>query len=275
MRRLDHSMIFFLIAGTYTPFALLVMHGALATAILVVVWAGAIAGAIVEMVWIGHPKWVSALVYLSIGWVAVVAFPELWDALGPARRLAAGRRRAPLHRRRRRLRDPAARPEPGDLRLPRGLPRLRDRRRGAALLGDRLLGAPQSLTRGQQEMRVEFWALSDRKSTRMCGRVGGAWGWRPGAGRVGREGGFCGGVARLRDEGTGGPSRRCCVREGSVRFVMLPCVFLGRRKHAAWIDHPIGGSNHGHVSVPYEESSTSRHLPHISRAVPGISHTSG
>jgi hemolysin III len=83
MRRLDHSMIFFLIAGTYTPFALLALHGPLATAILVVVWVGAIAGAIVEMVWIGHPKWVSAIVYLSIGWVAVVAFPDLWDALGP------------------------------------------------------------------------------------------------------------------------------------------------------------------------------------------------
>lgn len=83
MRRLDHSMIFFLIAGTYTPFALIVMHGTLGMAILVVVWVGAIAGAIVEMVWIGHPKWVSALVYLSIGWVAVVAFPDLWDALGP------------------------------------------------------------------------------------------------------------------------------------------------------------------------------------------------
>lgn len=83
MRRLDHSMIFFLIAGTYTPFALLVMHGALATAILVVVWVGAIAGAIVEMVWINHPKWVSATVYLAIGWVAAAAFPELWSALGP------------------------------------------------------------------------------------------------------------------------------------------------------------------------------------------------
>src|SRR5262245_48096401 len=57
MRRLDHSMIFFLIAGTYTPFALLVLDGALATAILVVVWIGAIAGAIVETVWIDHPKW--------------------------------------------------------------------------------------------------------------------------------------------------------------------------------------------------------------------------
>src|SRR6476469_5663529 len=58
MRRLDHSMIFFLIAGTYTPFALLVLNGPLADAILVVVWIGAIAGAIVEMVWIEHPKWV-------------------------------------------------------------------------------------------------------------------------------------------------------------------------------------------------------------------------
>jgi hemolysin III len=84
MRRLDHSMIFFLIAGTYTPFALLVMHGALATAVLVFVWVGAIAGAIVEMVWIGHPKWVSATVYLVIGWVAAAAFPELWDTLGPS-----------------------------------------------------------------------------------------------------------------------------------------------------------------------------------------------
>ncbi|HXF30891.1 MAG TPA: hemolysin III family protein [Solirubrobacterales bacterium] len=84
MRRLDHSMIFFLIAGTYTPFALLAMHGTLATAILVVVWVGAIGGAIVEMVWIGHPKWVSATVYLAIGWVAVAAFPELWSSLGPS-----------------------------------------------------------------------------------------------------------------------------------------------------------------------------------------------
>ena len=70
MRRLDHSMIFFLIAGTYTPFALLVLDGPLGDAILVVVWTGAIAGAIVEMVWIEHPKWVAALgLHLrSAGW---------------------------------------------------------------------------------------------------------------------------------------------------------------------------------------------------------------
>jgi hemolysin III len=83
MRRLDHSMIFFLIAGTYTPFALLVLNGTLAMAILAVVWIGAIAGAIVEMIWIDHPKWASALIYLSLGWVAVAAFPELWTSMGP------------------------------------------------------------------------------------------------------------------------------------------------------------------------------------------------
>jgi hemolysin III len=82
MRRLDHSMIFFLIAGTYTPFALLVLHGPLASAILVVVWIGALAGAIVETIWIDHPKWVAALIYMALGWVAAVAFPELWGKIG-------------------------------------------------------------------------------------------------------------------------------------------------------------------------------------------------
>ena len=84
MRRLDHSMIFFLIAGTYTPFALLVLNGPLADAILAVVWVGAIAGAIVEMVWIEHPKWVAALIYMSLGWVAIIAFPGLWEEMGVA-----------------------------------------------------------------------------------------------------------------------------------------------------------------------------------------------
>jgi hemolysin III len=82
MRRLDHSMIFFLIAGTYTPFALLVLNGALATAVLIVVWIGAIAGAVVESIWIDHPKWVGAVIYMSLGWVAIVAFPALWTSIG-------------------------------------------------------------------------------------------------------------------------------------------------------------------------------------------------
>ena len=76
MRRLDHSMIFLLIAGTYTPFALLALHGTLATAILIAVWAGALGGIVLNLVWIDAPKWLTAVVYVALGWVAVVAFPR-------------------------------------------------------------------------------------------------------------------------------------------------------------------------------------------------------
>jgi hemolysin III len=82
MRRLDHSMIFVLIAGTYTPFALLVLEGALATVILVVVWAGALAGVLLKLVWIEAPKPLVAVLYVMLGWVAVAAFPDLLDGLG-------------------------------------------------------------------------------------------------------------------------------------------------------------------------------------------------
>jgi hemolysin III len=77
MRRLDHTMIFFLIAGTITPFALLVMEGPLATALLIAVWAGAIAGAIVELVWTDSPKWISAIVYIAVGMIGAIGFPAI------------------------------------------------------------------------------------------------------------------------------------------------------------------------------------------------------
>jgi hemolysin III len=83
MRRLDHSMIFCLIAGTYTPFALLVLDGPLATAILIGVWGGALAGILLNLVWVDAPKWVTAGVYLALGWVAVFALPDLASELGP------------------------------------------------------------------------------------------------------------------------------------------------------------------------------------------------
>ena len=82
MRRLDHTMIFFLIAGTYTPFGLLVLDGTLAVAILCAVWGGALAGVVLNLVWIDSPKWVTAIVYLVVGWVAIIAFPELTSELG-------------------------------------------------------------------------------------------------------------------------------------------------------------------------------------------------
>jgi hemolysin III len=82
MRRLDHSMIFLLIAGTYTPFALLVLDGTLATVILSVVWAGAVGGIVLKLIWIDAPKPLVAVLYVMLGWVAVAAFPDLLDGLG-------------------------------------------------------------------------------------------------------------------------------------------------------------------------------------------------
>ena len=84
MRRLDHSMIFVLIAGTYTPFALLVLHGTLSQAILIVVWAGALGGIVLNLVWITAPRWLIAAVYVALGWVAVAAMPALADGIGAA-----------------------------------------------------------------------------------------------------------------------------------------------------------------------------------------------
>jgi hemolysin III len=77
MRRLDHSMIFLLIAGTVTPFALLVMSGPLADALLIAVWAGAVAGIVVELIWVDAPKWVSTIVYLAVGWIGLLGFPAI------------------------------------------------------------------------------------------------------------------------------------------------------------------------------------------------------
>jgi hemolysin III len=82
MRRLDHSMIYVLIAGTYTPFALLVLEGTIANAVLIAVWSGAALGIGLKMLWPDTPKWLTAAVYVTLGWVAVIAFPQLASELG-------------------------------------------------------------------------------------------------------------------------------------------------------------------------------------------------
>jgi hemolysin III len=82
MRRFDHAMIFVLIAGTYTPVGLLVLQGTLATVVLAVVWGGAAAGIVLELAWTTAPRWLGGTVYLALGWVAVVAMPQLFARLG-------------------------------------------------------------------------------------------------------------------------------------------------------------------------------------------------
>jgi hemolysin III len=79
-RRVDHSMIFVFVAGTYTPFALLVLNGSLATGLLVAVWTAAIAGALVTTTWTHAPTWIRSALYIALGWTAVIAAPALADA---------------------------------------------------------------------------------------------------------------------------------------------------------------------------------------------------
>jgi hemolysin III len=82
MRRLDHSMIFVLIAGTYTPVALLALRGTLASVILIVLWAGALGGVIFKLAWIDAPKWLLAAVYVALGLVSAAVIGELPAAIG-------------------------------------------------------------------------------------------------------------------------------------------------------------------------------------------------
>jgi hemolysin III len=82
MRRLDHSMIFVLIAATYTPVALLALKGTLATVVLWVMWGGALAGVVFKLAWIDAPKWVTAGAYVALGWVAVATAGQLPGAIG-------------------------------------------------------------------------------------------------------------------------------------------------------------------------------------------------
>lgn len=83
-RRLDHSTIFLFIAGSYTPFALLAFEGASAAALLAAVWCAALFGLAVSLCWIDAPKWAATAAYLVVGWVGVLATPQLFSSLGVA-----------------------------------------------------------------------------------------------------------------------------------------------------------------------------------------------
>ncbi len=80
-RRIDHSMIFVFIAGSYTPFALLAFTGVVPAVVLACVWGGAALGIVLNVSWIDAPKWVTAPVYLLVGWVGVIAAPQIFTEL--------------------------------------------------------------------------------------------------------------------------------------------------------------------------------------------------
>ncbi len=92
LKRLDHSMIFVLIAGTYTPICLVAASTAWGITILAVAWSIALAGIILKVVWPGAPRWLSVLLYASAGWLGVIAAIPLtsWLAWTPIGLLVLG-----------------------------------------------------------------------------------------------------------------------------------------------------------------------------------------
>jgi hemolysin III len=84
MKRLDHSMIFVFIAGTYTPIAVLTLGRSAAIAVLVTVWTGALFGVALQTAWPGSPRWISVPCYVALGWVAVFVLPQLVHNAGVA-----------------------------------------------------------------------------------------------------------------------------------------------------------------------------------------------
>ena len=79
LRRLDHSNIFILIAGTYTAFAMLLLHGSARTYLLVGIWGGAVLGVLFRVFWTGAPRWLYTPIYIVLGWFAVFFIPDFID----------------------------------------------------------------------------------------------------------------------------------------------------------------------------------------------------
>ena len=87
LRRVDHMMIFVLIAGTYTPICLVSLHGKWGWTMLVLIWAFALAGILLKIFWMNAPRWLSTLIYVVMGWLAVIVFVPLekavsWQGVG-------------------------------------------------------------------------------------------------------------------------------------------------------------------------------------------------
>lgn len=80
-RKIDHMMIFVLIAGTYTPVCLITLSGRQGYILLAVVWGIALAGILIKAFWITCPKWFSSILYIAMGWVCLSRFGQLWASL--------------------------------------------------------------------------------------------------------------------------------------------------------------------------------------------------
>jgi hemolysin III len=84
MRRVDHAGVYLLIAGTYTPVSLFALNGNWRLVVMTVVWAGAVVAIVLKVAWVAAPKWLAVAIGVALGWVAVVALPQLVEHLNPA-----------------------------------------------------------------------------------------------------------------------------------------------------------------------------------------------
>jgi len=84
LRRLDHTNIFLIIAGTYTPLAVLLLEESVARTLLIIVWSGALVGLLMRIFWLGAPRWLYVPIYVALGWVAVAYLGQFWASGGPA-----------------------------------------------------------------------------------------------------------------------------------------------------------------------------------------------
>jgi len=80
-RKIDHMMIFVLIAGSYTPVCLIVLGGSMGYSLLALVWGVAIIGMLIKALWITCPKWFSSIIYIAMGWLCLLVFSTLWGTL--------------------------------------------------------------------------------------------------------------------------------------------------------------------------------------------------
>lgn len=84
LKRLDHSNIFLIIAGTYTPFSVLLLGDRGGATLLWIVWGAALGGIAFRVLWVGAPRWLYTPVYLGLGWVAVFYIRDIFDTGGAA-----------------------------------------------------------------------------------------------------------------------------------------------------------------------------------------------
>ena len=82
LRRFDHANIYLIIAGTYTPFAVLALPEDEGKVLLAIVWTGALIGVALRVFWVGTPRWLSTTLYVVVGWVVIFFIPDLIEGAG-------------------------------------------------------------------------------------------------------------------------------------------------------------------------------------------------